>query len=205
MCPYTCNLSSGFTCGLKFWKKRLKLEHGVEESEVLQQQQQRRQQQQQQQLSPPKQQNINNNYYLYHSNNNQRIHNSQRVRTNLFEFEKDVLCENMLQHSKTNTPPFQRESCCFLSVGHLYMPSWNQKLSSCRVHLEKDSFIHLGTRNLVILDDLMYTTAIDFKINELLTIITDICQSWPSIKICTVTKTDPETKLAFLVLFNSPV
>lgn len=114
MCPYTCNLSSGFTCGLKFWKKRLKLEHGVEESEVLQQQQQqRRQQQQQQQLSPPKQ-NINNNYYLYHSNNNQRIHNSQRVRTNLFEFEKDVLCGNMLQHSKTNTPPFQRESCCFL-------------------------------------------------------------------------------------------
>ena len=61
------------------------------------------------------------------------------------------------------------------------------------LELDQDSFIHPGTKNLVILDDLMSTAAKDYKLTSYLqrAVIIEICQSWLLIKTCTITKILP--------------
>ena len=70
-------------------------------------------------------------------------------------------------------PLVQSVFCGYISDGNLCMMSFNRQslprvdfIQWIPLELDQDSFIHPGTKNLVILDDFMSTAAKDSRINE---------------------------------------
>nr|XP_034322350.1 probable WRKY transcription factor protein 1 [Crassostrea gigas] len=112
--------------------------------------------------------NNNNNNRRDNNNkidNNRRGNNNNNNHNNRRDKNKTGNNNNRRCNTTTNNNNNRRGNNNNIKTLYSNIPSQPGIL----LDLEQDSFIHPGTRNLIILDDLMSTAAKDFRINELFT------------------------------------
>lgn len=128
---------------------------------------------------------------------------------------KTYFVKTLLQHcmSKISPPPerilwlYKRWQPLYDIIKSTVYPSV-EFIQGIPLDLEQDSFVHPGTRNLVILDDLMSTAAKDSRINELFT----ESSHHRNLSVMAINQNlyynkDPTQRrnCHYLVLFNNPV
>lgn len=173
---YTCNWCSSAYVWPDSLKRHVKYKHGEEECRGQRRQQEQQQQGQQQQQEQQQQ--------------GQQQQPSMSPQHQEFVFphpftanvsgptcsSKTYFVKTLLQHcmTKVSLPPqrilwlYKRWQTLYDIIKATVCPPVGF-IRSIPLDLEQDSFVHPGTRNLVILDDLMSTAAKDSRINELFT------------------------------------